>query len=118
MRHGTMTRWGRFVLGGLLGCVGVAALVTGLLLFQNYRKAQAGAAGEGTAASAPKVPRPVRVGPDSLEIPPEVVRSLDIRTAPAAAARISTAAGRNSACVTASTSTSGTTNGDSSDCTT
>ena len=73
-------------LGGLLGCVGIAALVVGLVLFQNYRKAQAGAAPEVAAASAPKVPRPVRVGPDSLDIPPEVVRSLDIRTAPAAAA--------------------------------
>jgi cobalt-zinc-cadmium efflux system membrane fusion protein len=81
-----MTRWGRLLLGGLLGCIGVGALVVGLILFQNYRKAQAGAASEVAAASAPKAPRPVRVGTDTLEIPPEVVRSLDVRTAPAAAA--------------------------------
>jgi cobalt-zinc-cadmium efflux system membrane fusion protein len=86
MRQHPMTRWGRLLLGGLLGCVGVAALVVGLILFQNYRKAQAGAAPEVAAASAPKAPRPVRVGTDTLEIPPEVVRSLDVRTAPAAAA--------------------------------
>ncbi len=80
-----MTRRGRLLLGGLLGCIGVAALVVGLILFQNYRKAQAGAGPE-VAASQANAPRPVRVGPDSLEIPPEVVRSLDVRTAPAVAA--------------------------------
>jgi cobalt-zinc-cadmium efflux system membrane fusion protein len=83
MRQTAMTRWGRLLLGGLLGCVGVGAVVVGLILFQNYRKAQAGAAPE---AAAPKTPRPVRVGSDCLEIPTEVVRSLDVRTAPAIAA--------------------------------
>ena len=37
-------RWGRLLLGGLLGCVGVAGLAIGFVLFQNYHKATAGAA--------------------------------------------------------------------------
>lgn len=86
MRQTAMKRWGRLLLGGLLGCLGAGALVVGLVLFQDYRKAQAGATTEVAAASTPKAPRPTRVGPDTLEIPPEVVRSLDVRTAPAAAA--------------------------------
>jgi membrane fusion protein, heavy metal efflux system len=87
-----MARWGRLVLGGLLGCLGAAALVVGLILFQDYRKAQAGAATEVAAGSGDahtgtaKAPRPTRIGPDTLEIPPEVVQSLDVHTAPAAAA--------------------------------
>jgi cobalt-zinc-cadmium efflux system membrane fusion protein len=79
------TRWGRLLLGGLLGCLGVAALVVGVVLFQNYRKANAGAAPAATVTPTAPAPRPARVGPDTLEIPPEVVRSLDVRTAPAVA---------------------------------
>src|SRR5436190_17555221 len=75
------TRWGRLVLGGLLGTLGVAALVVGVVLFENYRKANAGVA---TTAPAPAAAdRPTRVGPDTIQLPPEVVRSLDVRTAPA-----------------------------------
>lgn len=77
------SRWGRMLLGGLLGCIGVGVLVVGLILFQNNRKAQAGAASE---VATPKAQRPVRVGLDTLEIPPEVVRSLDVRMATATAA--------------------------------
>src|SRR5437870_989527 len=86
MRPTVATRWGRFVLGGLLGCVGVGALVVALVLFQNYLTAHAGAAVPVAAAPAPAAARPARVGPDTLEIPPEVVRSLDLHTVPAAAA--------------------------------
>jgi cobalt-zinc-cadmium efflux system membrane fusion protein len=79
------TRWGRMLLGGLLGCVGVAALVVGLVLFSNFRNANAGAAPVASVGPAAPAPRPVRVSPETLEIPPEVVRSLDVRTAPASA---------------------------------
>jgi cobalt-zinc-cadmium efflux system membrane fusion protein len=80
MRPAILARWGRTIIGGLLGCVGVAALVIGLLLFQNHRAAQAG-----TATAPPAAPKSVRTGPDSLEIPAEVVRSIDLHTARAAA---------------------------------
>ena len=83
MRPTMVMRWGRLVLGGLLGCVGVATLVVGVMLFENYRKAQAS---PNAAEARPAAPRPVRVGPDTLEIPAAVVRSLDVRTALATAA--------------------------------
>jgi cobalt-zinc-cadmium efflux system membrane fusion protein len=85
MRLTMAARWGRLLLGGLLGCIGAGALVVGFVLFKDYRKAQAGAA-PAVAAAPAAANRPVRVGPESLDIPPEVIRSLDVRTAPAAAA--------------------------------
>src|SRR5262249_61609706 len=85
MMQTVTTRWGKLVLGGLLGTLAAAALlVVGFVLFENQRKARAGAAA--AAAVAPQVAKPVRVGPDALELPPEVVRSLDVHTAQAAPA--------------------------------
>jgi cobalt-zinc-cadmium efflux system membrane fusion protein len=80
----TNVRWGRLVLGGLLGCVGAAALVVGVVLFEQHRAARANAPLPTTERAAP--PKPVRTGPDSLEIPADVVRSLGVRTALAVAA--------------------------------
>jgi cobalt-zinc-cadmium efflux system membrane fusion protein len=82
----TVPRWGKFVLGGLLGTLGVAALAIGFVLFDNYRKANAGAAPEPAPPRTTTAPRPTRVGPDTLQLPPEVVRALDVRTAPAVVA--------------------------------
>jgi cobalt-zinc-cadmium efflux system membrane fusion protein len=80
----THVRWGRLVLGGLLGCVGAAALVVGVMLFEQHRAARAGT--PVPTNERPTTPKSVRTGPNSLEIPADVVRSLGVRTAAAAAA--------------------------------
>jgi cobalt-zinc-cadmium efflux system membrane fusion protein len=85
MRQAMTKRWGRLWLGGLLGCVGVALVVVGIILFQNYRSAQAGST-DAPKAEPAKTAKPTRFGADGIEIPAEVVRSLDVKTVPVAAA--------------------------------
>jgi cobalt-zinc-cadmium efflux system membrane fusion protein len=79
----TFARRGRLVIGGLLGCVGAAALVVGVIMFEQHRAARAGTP---AAAATPAAAKPVRTGPNSLEIPADVVKSLDVHTAVAVAA--------------------------------
>ena len=71
---------------GLLGCVGIAVPVVGLVLFQNYRKAQAGAAPEVAAASAPRSPGQCGSARTASISPLRWSCSLDIRMCAAAAA--------------------------------
>jgi cobalt-zinc-cadmium efflux system membrane fusion protein len=81
MMHAVATRWGKLLLGGLLGILVLAAAVVGVVLLDNHKKAHAEAAVPKAAVTASSAARPTRVGPDSLILPPEVVRSLDVRTA-------------------------------------
>jgi cobalt-zinc-cadmium efflux system membrane fusion protein len=79
------TRWGKLLLGGLLGSLGLAVLVIGVVLFEHHRKASAGMSPSAQHPVA-EAPRPARVGPETISLPPEVIRSLDVRTALAVAA--------------------------------
>src|SRR5262245_14311322 len=81
-------RWGRLVTGGLMGFAGLGLLVAVLVLGQSGRKAGA-ATKAATGAGAPGTDGPTRaarVSANSLDIPLEVIRSLDLRTTPAACA--------------------------------
>jgi cobalt-zinc-cadmium efflux system membrane fusion protein len=81
MMQAVATRWGKLLLGGLLGILALGAVSVGVLLLDQHKKAHAEAGVAKAAVTASPAARPTRVGPDSLILPPEVVRSLDVRTA-------------------------------------
>src|SRR5438067_13026045 len=77
----TSTRVGKFVLGGLLGTALAAAVALGGLYFLSDRQAKAGAAPVAAAPPSAPAPRPARVDADTIDVPPDVVRALGVRTA-------------------------------------
>jgi len=81
MMHAVAIRWGKLVLGGLFGILALGAAVVGVVLLDQHKQAHAEAGVAKAAVTASSAARPTRVGPDSLILPPEVVRSLDVRTA-------------------------------------
>src|SRR5262249_23572520 len=87
MMHTAATRWGKLVLGGLLGTLALGALVVGVILFEQHKRALAGAAVAKAAATAPPAARPTRVGAEALLLPPGGVRSLAARTGAVAPGR-------------------------------
>jgi len=81
MMHAVAIRWGKLVLGGLFGILALGAAVVGVVLLDQHKQAHAEAGVAKAAVTASSAARPTRVGPDSLILPLEVVRSLDVRTA-------------------------------------
>jgi cobalt-zinc-cadmium efflux system membrane fusion protein len=77
-------RWGKVLLWGLLGVALLATLAVLFVFLPGWEHARGDDRKEGTIPEEPA--RPIRLGNDTLLVPPEVVQSLGIRTRAAEAA--------------------------------